>query len=46
VFLALISSAIIGTTDAAHARQNARRAQASPLSPQLLDALHELRPEG
>jgi aryl-alcohol dehydrogenase-like predicted oxidoreductase len=41
----VISSAIIGTTNATHARENARRAQASPLSPQLLDALHELRPE-
>ena len=41
----VISSAIIGTTSVTHARENARRAQASPLSPQLLDALHELRPE-
>ena len=41
----VINSAIIGTTNAAHARENARRAQASPLSPQLLDALHDLRPE-
>lgn len=41
----VISSAIIGTTDPSHARLNARRAQAPPLSPQLLDALHRLRPE-
>ena len=40
----VISSAIIGTTDPAHARENAKRAQAEPLSPQLLDALHDLRP--
>ncbi len=41
----IITSAIIGTTDAAHARENARRARADALSPQLLDALHKLRPE-
>jgi aryl-alcohol dehydrogenase-like predicted oxidoreductase len=40
----VISSAIIGTTDPDHARGNAKRAQAEPLSPQLLDALHDLRP--
>ena len=41
----VITSAIIGTTDAEHARENTRRAQADPLSPQLMDALHKLRPE-
>lgn len=41
----VISSAIIGTTDPSHARENAKRAQAPPLSPQLLDSLHRLRPE-
>ena len=40
----VITSAIIGTNDPVHARENARRAQAEPLSPRLLDALHELRP--
>jgi len=39
---AVINSAIIGTTDVDHARANARRAKAEPLSPQLLDALHNL----
>ena len=38
----VINSAIIGTTDVDHARANARRAKAEPLSPQLLDALHNL----
>ena len=38
----VISSAIVGTTDAGHARENARRAEAEPLSPQLLDTLHDL----
>ena len=40
----VITSAIIGTTDPVHARENAKRAQAEPLSPLLLDALHKLRP--
>ena len=40
----VITSAIVGTTDPAHARENARRAQAGPLSPRLLEALHQLRP--
>ena len=40
----VISSAIVGTTDVAHARENAHRAAAGPLSPQLLDALHNLAP--
>ena len=39
----VINSAIIGTTDPRHARENARRAGAGALSPQLLDALHSLR---
>ena len=39
-----IDSAIVGTTDPAHARENARRAQAQALSPRLLDALHQLPP--
>ena len=38
----VINSAIIGTTDVDHARANAMRAKAEPLSPQLLDALHSL----
>jgi hypothetical protein len=38
----VITSAIIGTTDPAHARENARRARAESLSPQLLTALHAL----
>ena len=37
-----IDSAIVGTTDPAHARENARRAQAQALPPRLLDALHQL----
>ena len=41
----VITSAIIGTTDPEHARENARRARAAALSPQLLAALHQLRPE-
>ncbi len=41
----VIDSAIIGTTDPGHARENARRAEAQALSPQLLDALHHLQPE-
>ena len=41
----VITSAIVGTTDPAHARENARRARAGPLSPRLLEALHRLRPE-
>ncbi len=41
----VITSAIVGTTDPAHARENARRAGAGPLSPRLLEALHQLRPE-
>jgi len=41
----VIASAIIGTTDAAHARDNAKRARAEALSPRLLDALHKLCPE-
>jgi len=41
----VITSAIIGTTDAEHARENARRAQTDELSPQLMDALHKLRAE-
>ena len=40
----VITSAIIGTTDPVHARENAKRAQAEPLSPLLLEALHKLRP--
>ena len=40
----VITSAIVGTTDPAHARENARRARAGPLSPRLLEALHTLRP--
>ncbi len=40
----VIDSAIIGTTDPGHARENARRAEAQALSPQLLDALHNLQP--
>ena len=39
----VITSAIVGTTDPGHARENARRARAGPLSPQLLEALHQLR---
>mgnify|MGYP001201196454 CR=1 FL=1 len=39
---AVISSAIIGTTDPHHARENASRAAADALSPGLLDALHSL----
>ena len=41
----VITSAIIGTTNALHARENAKRARAEALSPKLLDALHKLRPE-
>ena len=41
----VITSAIIGTTDPQHARENAKRASAAALSPQLLAALHQLRPE-
>ena len=41
----VITSAIIGTTNAVHAQENAQRARAQALSPQLLDALHQLRPE-
>ena len=40
----VITSAIVGTTDPAHAAENARRARAEPLSPRLLEALHQLRP--
>lgn len=40
----VITSAIIGTTDPVHARENAKRAQAEPLPPLLLAALHKLRP--
>ena len=40
----VITSAIVGTTDPAHARENARRARAEPLPPRLLEALHQLRP--
>ena len=40
----VIDSAIIGTTDPGHARENARRAEAQALSPPLLDALHNLQP--
>ena len=40
----VIDSAIIGTTDPGHARENARRAEAEALSPRLLDALHNLQP--
>ncbi len=40
----VIDSAIIGTTKAGHARENAGRAAADALSPELLDALHALRP--
>ena len=38
----VIDSAIVGTTDVGHAGDNARRAAAPPLSPQLLQALHQL----
>ena len=41
----VITSAIIGTANALHARENAKRARAEALSPKLLDALHKLRPE-
>lgn len=41
----VITSAIIGTTNALHARENAKRARAEALTPKLLDALHKLRPE-
>lgn len=39
-----IHSAIVGTTNAEHARDNARRAAADELPPSLLAALHTLRP--
>ena len=38
----IVSSAIIGTRDIDHARENARRAEVGPLSPKLLEALHNL----
>ena len=41
----VITSAIIGTTNALHARENANRARGEALSPKLLDALHKLHPE-
>ncbi len=41
----VITSAIVGTTNALHARENAKRARAEALTPKLLDALHKLRPE-
>jgi len=41
----VINSAIIGTTNAAHARDNAIRVRTEALSPRLLDALHKLHPE-
>ncbi|HCL29893.1 MAG TPA: hypothetical protein DIC52_15815 [Candidatus Latescibacteria bacterium] len=41
----VITSAIVGTNSAEHARDNAKRAQAQALSPRLMEALHKLRPE-
>jgi aryl-alcohol dehydrogenase-like predicted oxidoreductase len=38
----VINSAIIGTTNVDHAKENARRAAAKPLSQELLNALHNL----
>ena len=41
----VITSAIVGTNSAEHARDDAKRAQAQALSPRLMEALHKLRPE-